>query len=67
MDLFLQDMNPLCELSRRQLLFLVVTGAERGTPPAAGEINDVGIIAVSPPAPTTSALTKPRGVFLPDK
>ena len=28
-DLFLQYMNPLCELGGCQLLFLVVTGAER--------------------------------------
>lgn len=42
-DLFLQDMNPLCELSWCQLLFLIVTGAKRWTPPATGEINDVNI------------------------
>lgn len=29
MDLFLQHVDPLCELRRRQLLFLIVTGAKR--------------------------------------
>lgn len=40
-DLFLQDVDPLRELGRRQLLFLVITGAERRAAPAAAESRGV--------------------------
>lgn len=36
-DLFLQDVDPLCELGWRQLLLVIVTGAEGGTPSATGD------------------------------
>lgn len=37
-DLFLQYVDPLRELGWRQLLLLIVTGAEGGTPSATGDI-----------------------------
>lgn len=40
MDLLLQHVDPLGELRRRQLLLLVVAGAEGGTAPAAGESRE---------------------------
>lgn len=40
-DFFLEDVDPLCELGCRQLLFLVIAGAERWTPPAAAESHCV--------------------------
>lgn len=40
-DLFLQNVDPLRELGRRQLLFLVVAGAERRAAPAAAESRGV--------------------------
>lgn len=40
-DLFLQDVDPLRQLGRRQLLFLVIAGAERRAAPAAAESRGV--------------------------
>lgn len=40
-DLLLQNVDPLCELGRRQLLFLIVAGAKGRTPSATGEIHDI--------------------------
>lgn len=38
-NLFPQYVDPLCDLGRRQLLLLIVTGAKRRTPSATGDKN----------------------------
>lgn len=68
MDLLLQYVDPLRELGGRQLLFLVVAGAKRRTPPATGEIHSNSVnFPLGGPLPTAGRHAEPRRVFLPDK
>lgn len=63
MDLLLQHVDPLGELRRCQLLFVVVAGAKGGTAPAAGEGRD----HFQTIAPLEMKTKTPSGIHLPDK